>query len=357
MREFGNARDGIPWGWMLVIAVLAAVTDFALGSPVWNWLSESPLWAWLGDAFSKSDSDTMRNFATTVAVVVGLPMAFWRLSLTGRQAGAAERGLSDTRFQKASEMLSEDVLLKRVLGIQALESLAREDVESHHVPTLRTLCAFIQHPPHPEQDSIDGGSGSEEGEKRRCPPDTQNAVRAVSDIRTRTAAEGRTRKIDAGFRPNLKESSLVASNLAKLNLANVEFEGANLTEADLSGANLAGADMVGANLERADLFGADLAGVILSRTYLGGVKFKECNLAGVDFADADLTGADFADANLTGAIFGGANLAGAQLVLQTGLTQENLREAKPSEPPASLPDGLYWPFQQGSDGRWSRLDG
>ncbi len=63
---------------------------------------------------------------------------------------------------------------------------------------------------------------------------------------------------------------------------------------------------------------------------LSGALFDQANLAGTDFAGASLQGASFVGADLTGANFNGADLSGANFSGATGLTAEQLRNARVS---------------------------
>ena len=91
------------------------------------------------------------------------------------------------------------------------------------------------------------------------------------------------------------------------------------------------------NSVRPDFCGSDLAGA----------NFEGAVLVEATLTNTDLTSVCLADADITGACLSGAKLAGA-----TGLTQDMLSSAKPSHPPASLPEGLYWPFDKCTDGFW-----
>ena len=75
---------------------------------------------------------------------------------------------------------------------------------------------------------------------------------------------------------------------------------------------------------------------------LTGAKLTEASLWG-----AHLEGAGLDDAGLTG-----ANLTGAHLFGASGLTQKMLDSARPSPPPKSLPEGLFWPFEESEDSQW-----
>jgi len=113
--------------------------------------------------------------------------------------------------------------------------------------------------------------------------------------------------------------------------------GVELREADFARAKLTLVTLAGADLAGADLSGADLSGANLLAAHLAGA-----NLEGAYLLAAYLFGAELKDAHISGANFRGA----------LGLTQEMLDSVLPSPPPESLPEGLFWPFEEGKDGKW-----
>ncbi len=158
-------------------------------------------------------------------------------------------------------------------------------------------------------------------------------------------------------RANLSMATLELANLDSTNLegANLQFAGlervllgrANLSNANASGSFLTNAKITSADLNNADLSWADLTDAILIGANLKGANLERANLKGTRLAAANLEGA-----NLVGAKLDDASLEAARLEGALGLTQEALRRARPTEAPASLPPGLYWPFEECGDGEW-----
>ena len=106
-------------------------------------------WSLLG-AY-ESSSATLRNLAIVAAAVIGLPFALIR-SLTALQS------LLDDRYQKSAEMLGSKILAVRIGGIVGLWHVAHGFPQTHHIQTLRILCAFIRH----WQDDELGGTGQQD---------------------------------------------------------------------------------------------------------------------------------------------------------------------------------------------------
>ncbi|MBC6406385.1 MAG: pentapeptide repeat-containing protein [Rhodospirillales bacterium] len=222
-------------------------------------------------------------------------------------------------------MLGSGTLTTRMGGIYALERLAQDHPKDYHAQIMNLLCAFARYRTEPEAASAADKTGEAEASKRseqKCPPDVAAAVKAVGKCRKRLRDKDTLEKIEKGTSEKSDREPDWTLNLTRV----------NLTGADLTGADLTGADLEDTILVWVDLKGANLKGAILV-----GVDLKGADLEGADLEGVDLTGADLEGADLTGAI---------------GLTQEMLLSAQPSSPPKSLPDGLSWPFEEGTDGKW-----
>lgn len=93
-------------GWGLALA-LVALLFMVIGPSIWAWFPEA--WGWLAKGNSgesvESNSATLRNAGLVVAGVIALGFALWRAQIANRQAGTAERGLLNERYQKGAEML------------------------------------------------------------------------------------------------------------------------------------------------------------------------------------------------------------------------------------------------------------
>ena len=101
-------------------------------------------WGWMSNG--ESGSTTIRNVALVLAGLVALPLAAWRGIVADRQAVTAQQGLLNERYQKAAEMLGNEVLSVRLAGIFALQRLATEHPGQYHVQVMRLFCAFIRLP-------------------------------------------------------------------------------------------------------------------------------------------------------------------------------------------------------------------
>jgi hypothetical protein len=115
-----------------------------------------------------------------------------------------------------------------------------------------------------------------------------------------------------------------------------------LTDAILKGADLGAATLQGANLLGVNLQGAILRDAELQETSMSEANLQEADLLGADLFRADLwnanlQGANLRYANLQEAILWGVNLLGA-----SGVTVDQLRQAKTLEG-AILPDGTQLP--------------
>ena len=82
------------------------------------------------------------------------------------------------------------------------------------------------------------------------------------------AVEGITLHLQALFRADLNQTSLIEASFYRAYLADANLHGSDLRGANLYGANLSGADLEGANLEKANLECANLAGANLKTGHL-----------------------------------------------------------------------------------------
>ncbi|MCJ8337557.1 MAG: pentapeptide repeat-containing protein [Pseudomonadales bacterium] len=120
------------------------------------------------------------------------------------------------------------------------------------------------------------------------------------------------------WRMDLAEVNLNGADLSGANLFNANFVDADLSWADLSLADLSLADLIEAslfeaNLFEADLFYADLSKADLSGAYLRCADLSSANLRGANLSEADLSEANFSEVNLSEANLSRAKLRGAKL--------------------------------------------
>jgi hypothetical protein len=117
---------------------------------------------------------------------------------------------------------------------------------------------------------------------------------------------------------DLSRADLRETNLSESYLSNVSLSYASLRNADLSNTNLSNTNLSEANLNEANLSEANLSGANLRKTDLREADLSEVNLSRANLSDADLNKADLSDA--------------------TGVTDEQLAQAKTLEG-ATMPDG------------------
>ena len=229
----------------------------------------------------------------------------WRQVQTSReqlQHGAAatrdqlqltREGQLTERFTRAVDQLGAEHLDVRLGGIYALERIAR-DSPQNRATIEEVLTAFIRgHAPWPPQRST--------ATQRKA---TQQPTRAAgqhgpaADVQAALTVLGR-RELppDRLRRPDLTEGDL-RSGLWRLDLMEVDLQGAKLVRANLQNVLLSGA-----NLKDAVLFHANLQDAMLNNANLQNAELEGANLQG-----AMLYGANLQDARLYG-----ANLRSAQL--------------------------------------------
>lgn len=323
--------------WLLVLLVLTAIS-----AVIWFWGE------WIICDLGSEDGSVLRNLSlvigTILAIIVGIPLAWWRAHTSWQQAEAAldqveksqeqvdtaqrqaetsASGLLNDRYQKGAEMLGSDTLATRLAGIYALEKVAREHPDEYHIQIMRLLCGFIRHPTlWKDKDLADGSSRS----------DVEAAVHAISRCRKQLLAQEQLKKIEGDYRPDLTGAYLANASLEGINLVRVRLIRANLTDAELKDSDITGADLQDACLLSTSLVSANLSGANLERANLSAANLAITNLSYAALNNVDATLAYFAGAN--------------------GLTQDMLVSLKPSAPIPSLPDHLSWPFEEDDEGGW-----
>ena len=339
-------------------------------------------WGWLSNG--ESGSTTIRNVALVLAGLVALPLAAWRGIVADRQAVTAQQGLLNERYQKAAEMLGNEVLSVRLAGIFALQRLATEHPGQYHVQVMRLFCAFIRLPTRDQNiepgnalfwqaalgtrqdvESVLDAIGSREETRRVL--ERRGDVRL--DFRGANLSGAQILNADLSktifqnsnlFNVNFANTDLTGANFSNANLSmaqfyEVDFTGIHLLSANLSGAMLQDAEMVRlslhnvnlsdanlgrANLSKSNLQGSNVASAWLDGADLTGVNFLKADLSKARLDRADLTGAKFLDADLTDANISESNLSGVRfsndgLQAAKGLTQTQIDQARadPDNPP------------------------
>ena len=307
-------------------ASVSAAALLAVGVALWLLVKH---WGWLNDG--ASPGETIRNIGLITAAVIALPLAIWRSIVATRQAVATQRqaltaqqGLLNERYQKATEMLGNDVLSVRLGGIYALEHLAREHPDQYHLQIVKLLCAFVRNPPR------EGGSETtpSEGKGRKLREDVQAAIAALA-ARDETGLEIERQAAQdhpVGVDPLREQKFMRVLDLSETDLRRETLTGAP----NLSGANLEGADLSGANLKNADLSNARLVSANLNLAIL-----REPNLSRANLKEANLSRAVLSGGNLLETVLYYTNLSEALLSCVAGLTQTqlNMACADPDKPP------------------------
>lgn len=315
-REFGVGQ---------VIALTAAVLVAGFGLAWWRW-------DWLRSGGAESNGEALRNISLVLGALVALVLAVWRSRVAERQSEAArrqadtaQRSLTYERIQKGVEMIGSPVLAVRLGGIYALDHLAQEYPNEHHVQVMHVLCAFVRNPFHDHSASQ---------------PDVRDAVKAIG---------GRNRD-----RIRIEEASkyvpdLSYANLRNLEIINLNFSSGNFEGADLSGSDIEISNLSFANLDKAILHGATLYGTNLERASVNRADLSAVEGAVANFTNASLRRADLSHANMQGAEFRHAELEGADLTgtvfiegghEANGLTQKQIDLAKADENHPPIIEGL-----------------
>ncbi len=315
-REFGVGQ---------VIALTAAVLVAGFGLAWWRW-------DWLRSGGAESNGEALRNISLVLGALVALVLAVWRSRVAERQSEAArrqadtaQRSLTYERIQKGVEMIGSPVLAVRLGGIYALDHLAQEYPNEHHVQVMHVLCAFVRNPFHDHSASQ---------------PDVRDAVKAIG---------GRN-----GDRIRIEKASkyvpdLSYANLRNLEIINLNFSSGNFEGADLSGSDITISNLSSANLDKAILHGATLYGTNLERASMNRAGLSAVEGAVANFTNASLRRADLSHANMQGAKFRHAELEGADLtgtvfieggLEANGLTQNQIDLAKADENTPPIIEGL-----------------
>ena len=311
-------------GWMGVTAAIVA-TGVWFGQRYWEELTKT------------SNVESIQVVGFAIAATIAIWMAVWRGVLATRQANTSHYALLNERYQDAAEMLGSKLVSVRLGGVYALEQLAREHPQRHHLAVMRMFSAFMRHPPPYIEQPVQGqpASSTQRDDIRAI----LTAVLWRSKLcRLLENREHRQRR----YRLDLSGAVLTSANLAQgsKNLDRVILDGAVLNYANCVGvtlnsaslhnaqlcwmfavqAELAGADLLAANLEHAMLRAANLRGAVLRYADL-----RSVDLSYADLSKAELEGATFDSHTklyktvLSGANFGDAvdSLIQAQLDLAT----------------------------------------
>ena len=241
-----SAWCGACWVLVMVLALVALMLiDMEPSIRAWF----PAVWSWLKEGSSgesvESNSATLRNVGLLFAGALALWFAWWRARIANRQAGTAERGLLNERYQKGAEMLGSQVLAVRVGAIHTLGQLAEIYPDQYHVQIMTLLFSFVRNPIKDQQMPVSYMNLLGVYQLRE---DVQLALDTIGSCREHNIEkEGKDRRW----------------NLTSANLRGANMSGINFSCVDLPDANLQNAYLANANLREAYLYGA-----VLTNTYL-----------------------------------------------------------------------------------------
>ena len=169
-----------------------------------------------------------------ILVVIGLYLTYQRILAADRTAQAALQsvelagaGQIADRFTRAIEHLGAQRLELRIVGIYALEKIAKDSSEDHWT-VVEVLTAFIRSWARWRDET-----GQKDRQDTQVSADVQAALTVIGR-RAMTYADGEDERLD-----------LHATNLRGASLRDARLEGANLIGAHLEGADLRGAQLEG----------------------------------------------------------------------------------------------------------------
>jgi hypothetical protein len=292
---------------------------------------------------------------TALAALAALLFTGLSLQQTRAQNGIAQQGQITDRYNNAVTNLGSSSMDQRIGGIYALQRIMQDSARDQDT-IVRILSAFVRvHAPL-------SASVSPLPAPRPSMSPSSPALGPSADIAAAldVLISRRHDKIYK-VRPDLNNTDLAHVNLFEMDLSGMilsgaDFTGAQLFGADLQGANLGGTDFHGATLSQAHLFDVFAGRADFSATDVSGADFHTDWLPGAKFAGADLRraslngtlldGADFTDANLadtdlTHAILGATSdsLGGTDLAQAKALTVDQVLLAYPNKL-ARLPAGM-----------------
>ncbi|MBV9928080.1 MAG: pentapeptide repeat-containing protein [Acidobacteria bacterium] len=283
-----------------VIPLLLIVSLALVGFVLW----ESRQWyAAAGKIPELSQHIQAKNeIMRTLAQVLGGAFILTGLYFTAKNVFVSRRAQITDRFADALEKLSDTGnMLKRIGGIHALESIARDSPDDHW-RIMEIFTEFVRI--NTTDEAYVESQGGIAPEKRRPRADIQQILNAIGR-RQRTYGMGERRRLD------LTGANLDGADLQGANLEGGAFRGASLRGAVLLGAHLRGANFTAANLEGANLNLSDLKKTIFHRARLARAQLRNACLRETSFSMSDLQHASFEGTELLRVNFPNAVLEGA----------------------------------------------
>lgn len=156
-------------GVKIVLAIVVLYILTAVGVSWW-------LWGYL-HAQDYPPSETIRNLVLSWGGLLAIGLAAWRSMVAQKQVEATQAGLLSARYQRAVEMLGNNLLPIRLGGIHALLNIALEHRAEYQMEVVDLLNAHL-----PESEVRDDGAVV------RAPPETPEeraAQRAIKILEFR----------------------------------------------------------------------------------------------------------------------------------------------------------------------------
>ena len=245
----------------------------------------------------------------TLAQILGGAFILTGLYFTAKNVFVSRRAQITDRFADALEKLSDtDNILKRIGGIHALESIAK-DSPADHWRIMEIFTDFIRINTTDKSYIESQNDSSPENRKPRA--DIQQILNAIGR-RSRAYGIGESRRLD------LTGANLDGADLRGANLEGVIFRKADLCKATFLNAHLRGAIFSEAKLEKANFNLADLKDAVFYQADLKDSKFRHAILDKTSFAKTQMQNASFEETRLkrvyfTNAVLDDASFEGACL--------------------------------------------
>ena len=301
--------------WTFMIFAVLAIGGYLLGLH-WEDLRDN----------RETLSTTIRNVGLVFGGFIAMLLAVWRSIVAERQADTAQQSSLNERYERGAEMLGSNVVSVRLAGIYALERLAAEYPEQHHIQIMKLYCAFARHPTNNVELDIPPDYGSAQPSYLELRVDQSQRLREDVQAVMNTIGYGSPKRIALETRDQF-QLDLRGADLSNATLYRADLSGANLSEAKLSRARLMRANLSKAHLWHADLScssdnmtfdktvldGAKLCGANLMYANLSGARLQEAQLTRANLFEADMSHTFLYKAKLVAACIGMANLSGAVL--------------------------------------------
>ena len=293
-------RRGLVAGRAVLLLSFAIVALAALGLVTW----QGVVLVNVATSDNENALTATQSLVATGGAIIALMLAAWR-TLTAkqqadtsnrqaatalRQAETAEYGQRTSRYATGVNMLTNELLMVRIGGVDVLAGLAREDPKRFGRPICDTLAAFVRHPPHNRDDQLvvqslssteDAAGSKTDASTYRLRPDVNAAVLTLGTLSSELR---RVRGLHSDYRVDLSKADLRGLDARFAELPMMEFTDARLDNADLHSACLRDCWFFGTGLCNANLQAADLNGSRIVSANADGAKLSYANLANAAIA-------------------------------------------------------------------------